>query len=403
MTAGAERELPLRAMQMLLCGDTQSLQAAQAIAASGQWGELVDLCATWKLLPALESRIAQLRCQVPADECAELGRRTALAFVQSTLCVRAGIAALSALDRAQIRCAGFKGLATLAYLYPGPRSRTLQDVDVLIHPCDVEAAMTALEDTGFQRFPDIPWSEYLAFVRASPGSAGNEAVSLRDAQGGAVDLHWRLGGLDVEALLAEICRVEMFGTPVPLIPPGRSMLLSVHHALRNDFVPRDIARDVCDFAQWQVLLGKLKEWDRLRADAERWGLSAAYAAMVEIVAEFQGARMGLASPPVSRMDSEMGRRIAGLYSYQLRDRSINTDLTYLLSPGSMWQVLSGLAGGWKDYVGAMRRLEAMNGEPSLHIGGRVWQLAKSVARVSPLRWRQIRALASAKGAMSAPR
>jgi hypothetical protein len=124
------------------------------------------------------------------------------------LCVRAGVVALCALEQAGIACAGFKGLAALACLYPGMRSRTLQDTDVLIHPSSVEASLKVLEAAGFKRFPEYPWDEYVAFLRNSSGTAGNEAVRLRDERGGAVDLHWHLGILDVETLLSQAVAVE---------------------------------------------------------------------------------------------------------------------------------------------------------------------------------------------------
>jgi hypothetical protein len=177
------------------------------------------------------------------------------------------------------------------------------------------------------------------------------------------------------------------------------MLLTVHHALRNDFVPADIARDVCDFAQWQALLGREPRWDRLAADVQEWGLATAMVALEEIVAELQDARPVWPSPPASNPEREKGRQIAALYFYQLRESSMNTDLTYLVSPGSVLQVVSGLAGGWKRYRAAMRRSEAMNGELSLPLHMRIWGLMKSAARLSPRRWRQVRTLARAKDEM----
>jgi hypothetical protein len=387
-------------MKLLIGADAQSRQAAETIAAIDEWHALVDLCARWKLLPALEARLAALGLAIPAEERAELSRQTVPAFVQSTLCVRAGATALAALQDARIPCAGFKGLATLAYLYSGPRSRTLQDVDVLTRPQDVEAALTVLEAAGFTRLPDVPWDEYVAFLRNSPGSAGNEAVSLRDAQGGAVDLHWRLGGLNIESLLAETRTMQVLGRTMPLIAPGHGMLLSVHHALRNDFVPADVARDVCDFAQWQLLIGREPRFDRLAADAQQWGLSTALLALEEIVAELQEIPPLRPSPTATHSDRKKGRQIAALYFYQLREASMNTDLTYLVSPGSALQVISGLAADWKGYRATMRRSEAMNGEPSLPLHTRIWNLAKSAVGLSPQRWRQVRTLARSKDGMS---
>jgi hypothetical protein len=395
--------LRLNAMRLLVCSDAPARRAAAEIASRGQFRALLELCGQWKLLAGLEARLKSLNVALPEAERAELAQRTQPAFVQTMLCLRAGAIALAALERSSIQCAGFKGLAALAFLYPGPRNRTLQDVDVLIRSRDVEAALRALEEAGFKRSPETPWAEYLAFVRNSPGTAGNEAVSLRDEKGGAVDLHWRLGGLDVETLLASAAPLDFLNRPLPMLSAGHSMLLSVHHALRNDFVPGDIARDVSDFAYWQALLTETGGWQTVGPDAERWGLSAACVALTRIVAELR--ETPAAEPPlrVSRSQDSAARQLSDFYFHQLSAGPINTDLTYLASPRPVVQVLRGLTSGWKSYRDLMRQSEESNGEASLPLRARLWNLVKASAAVRPGRWRQLRALARAKDKMAGPR
>ncbi len=390
-------------MQFLVCGDEESRHAADAITSRDEWTAFFDLCERWKLLAGLEARLSKLGVTLPGPAQSELARRTPPAFVQTMLCVRSGTIALATLDRAGIRCAGFKGLAALAYLYPGLRSRTLQDTDVLIRPRDVEAALKVLEENGFKRSPESPWAEYVAFLRNSPGTAGNEAVSLRDERGGAVDLHWHLGALDVETLLVGADSVTMLNRPVPLMRAGHCMLLSVHHALRNDFVPGDIARDVTDFAHWQELLQEKQQWQSLSADAAQWGLTAACAALAQIVAQLRGIQN--VEPPLrlSRSDSALAKQLADLYFRQLLGGAINTDLTYVTSTRPLVQIVTGLAGGWDSYRNQMRRSEESNGEVTMPVHARVWRLAKAMAGLSPSSWRQVRALARAKDKIVGPR
>jgi len=393
---GIEANLRLQAMQLLVCEDKESARAADDIASRGEWATLFDLCGRWKLLASLEARLPGLGVKLPDPERAELARRTQPAFVQTMLCARSGAMALSALDQAGIRCAGFKGLAAVAYLYPGLRSRTLQDTDVLIHPRDVEAALTVLDENGFKRSPESPWEEYVAFLRNSPGTAGNEAVSLRDERGGAVDLHWHLGTLDVETLLSGASPVTVLNRPLQLMRAGHCMLLSVHHALRNDFVPDDIARDVSDFVRWQELLRETDQWQTLSADAARWGLTAPCAALAMIVAKLRGIENAAEPLPLSRSDRAAARQIAELYFRQLLGGAINTDLAYVTSARPLVQIMAGLASGWKTYRDQMRRSEESNGEVSLPVHERVWRLGKAMASLSPGEWRQVRALARAK-------
>jgi hypothetical protein len=398
-----ETRLHQELMRLMVGSDRQSQNSAEQITSLGEWTVLFDLCAQWKLLAGLEARIAALGISLPDADHADLSRRTQPAFLQTMLCIRAGATALSALEQAGIPCAGFKGLAALAYLYTGFRSRTLQDTDALIRPRDVESALTVLEAAGFKRSPDSPWEEYVAFLRNSPGTAGNEAVSLRDERGGCVDLHWHLGSLEVETLLAGARPAQVLNRPLTLMSPAHCMLLSVHHALRNDFVPGDIARDVCDFAHWRPLLDKTGQWQAVSVDAERWGLSAACAALALIVAELRGEEDPEPPLPLSRADRAVARQLAAFYFHQLLAGPINTDLAYVASARPLRQVAAGLAGGWKTYREFMRRSEESNGEASLAVHERLWNLGKSVTALSRDEWRQVRALARAKDKMAGPR
>jgi len=404
MSQRSQGALRRNAMRFLVCAETQSRAALEEIDSAGQWGELVELSADWNVLSGLETRLAALTIEMPSMERSELGRLASRAFIQSTLCLRAGAKALSTLQQAGIHCAGFKGLATLAYLYAGPRSRTLQDVDVLVHPGDVVAALAALQQVGFSLSGGGDWEEHLKFVRQSPGAAGNEAVSLTDPEGGAVDLHWRLGCVNVETILAGVRSVPILGRSLPLIGPGHSMLLTAHHALRNDLVPDDVARDICDFAQWEALLNHSPGWDSIRIEAERWGLTQSCLALALIVTRIRDSQDhadSSAEPPfsASRADRNAAGRLSDLYFHQLIEGGLNTDVVYLTSYRPLFQIVSSAATGWGKYRDSMRRSEQVNGELSLPLPQRLWRAFMAALRLTPARWLQVRALARAKDGM----
>ena len=396
----ANGNLRLIAMQLIAGRQEVSLRAAREVEAAGQWNELTALALRWKILSSLETRTAALNVEIPEGIRKDISGYTSRTFVQSSLCIRSGITALSALERVGIPCLGFKGLATVGLLYGGPRNRMLQDVDVLVRPEDAERAVTVLESVGFKRSMEGSWQEYLAFVRASPGSAGNEAVSLTDAQGGAVDLHWRLGVVETEVLLANKRKIRIHNTEVPVTGAGHTMLLCVHHALRNDFVPDDIARDICDFSRWRAPLDETGEWPKIAADAGRWGLKEACQALDIVVNTLDGCPGRQTSLTGDAAELRGAKRLADLYFYQLDGQSLNTDLAYLTSLRPTQQILSGVSSGWKQYLVSMRRSEEINGELSLPLKTRLWRLMRSAVRLSPSQWRQVRALAKAKDRLS---
>jgi hypothetical protein len=351
------------------------------------------------VLPGLETLLTETAWEVPRPARADLARRAAAAFVQTTRSIRAGSAALLKLERHGIPCAAFKGLAALSYLYPSPRHRMLQDVDVLIRPADADASLKLLEEEGFRRGSQETWSDYLAFIRNSPGYAGNEAVSLTDAQGGVIDLHWRLGEVDVATLLADVRRRWVFHSEIPVVSPAHGMLLTIHHVLRNDFVPDDTARDITDFARWQELL-KTQEWDRFHEAAQRWGLLGAAVAMAKIAADLSD--LDRVSVPIqaSPADRRTADHLAALYFHQLQDGALNTDLAYLASHRPWLKILSGARAGWTRYRASMQEAERLNGEISQPLSSRLWSLTKAASRLSPSRWQMVRSLARAKNQLS---
>jgi hypothetical protein len=286
----------------------------------------------------------------------------------------------------------------MGVLYNGPGDRTFQDVDVLVAERDLEHSLRVLGNAGFMPAVSGSLQDYLAFVRRSPGFAGNEAVALADSVGGTIDLHWRLGRLETEPLLAEAEPVRIFGRPVPLVRPTHCITLAAHHALRNDFVPDEIVRDLIDFRNWLARMqdpaqalaaGDFAEQNRLL------GPALALARLVEGYTEHP-------SPTLAEKPAAEHLRVATdleeLYRIQLEEGCLNTDLVYLASGRSIGQILAGLSSGWGRYRAQMKALEQTNGRLPAPLGGRLRRFAADVWRLPLRRWRLVRTLAAAKSA-----
>lgn len=276
------------------------------------------------------------------------------------------------------------------------RVRMIRDVDVLIHSRDLHRSLEALEAAGFHRtIAEGSLEDYTAFVAHSPGAAGNHAISLSNRQDAAVDLHWKLGRFNPGELLESASIMPILGTPTRVARPAFGLLLSVHHALRNDLVPGEVARDVLDCAGWfRLLAGMPAELVLARTQVAELGLADALDAMAIIVRKLGGAA------PAELGTSLSGRQLADLYFRQLEDGPINTDLAYLGSSRAAFQILQGALSGWRRYQGMVRAFEARQGEVSLSIGERAMRLVRSAARLSPSHWRQVRALSRAKDGLS---
>ena len=92
-------------------------------------------------------------------------------------------AAYDSLSAAGVPFMVVKGPALVERLYRAPDLRSYVDLDLLVRPADLEAAVNALESAGF-RLLDANWPLLQA--------ARVLELRLLSATGGAVDLHWSL-------------------------------------------------------------------------------------------------------------------------------------------------------------------------------------------------------------------
>jgi hypothetical protein len=380
-------------MRLLAAPHTHAQAAASDIGARDEWPVVLTLCERWKVLPALAARLAAVGQLLPAAEADELRRTTAAQFIRTSLCLRAGSEAMQRLHAAGIPAAAFKGGAVIALLHANARDRMLQDVDILIRPDDLAPALTILEADGYRRNVGTgSLTDYIAFVKNSPGAAGNQAVSLCNRAGNHLDLHWKLGRFDTESLLATARPVRVLNVETTVVRPAFGLLLTVHHAVRNDLVPDEIARDILDSGGWfRLLATDPEELSYSLEHARLWGLDDAVHAVSMIVQHFGGD-----SPLQASATGSTAAALAELYLRQLDSEPINSDLPYLASPRAFGQILSGTLSGWRRYASLMREFEASNGEESLTLSERAKRLAIAAWQLSPAQWRQVRALARVK-------
>lgn len=384
---------------LLLGSPTRSKAAAVHTDATDSWAAVISTCEEWRVLPQLNRRLTEAGVPMPGDVRRAFRGLTAKAFLRTSRCLERGAAALAQLNRSGIRCAGFKGVAAVGLLHGGPGDRTLQDVDILIDERDLARSLVALSEIGFVPAISGSLQDYVAFVRNCPGFAGNQAVVLADGRGGSIDLHWRLGRLDTRKLLAEAETVKLLGHGVPVVRAAHCVTVAAHHAIRNDFVPDDIVRDLLDFREWLPLIERRGEARLAGAFAKENQLLGSALALAHLV-ESYGERPSPASLADEAEAGELHVKadLSELYRIQSLEGVINTDLFYLASAGSMRQLLAGVGSGWRRYRAHMKALEQTNGRPAIPLGPRLCRIAADAWRLPVRRWRLVRALAAAKSA-----
>lgn len=134
-----------------------------------------------------------------------------------------------------LRCLTFKGLALASQAHGNAAARGTGDLDLLVHPDDLEAAHRVLIAGGWKAAAGYPvpgpswaWRHY---VRTGHELSLASSTSL-------VDLHWHLSPArsafpDFDTLWARSVRVDVLGRQVPTLSPYDALTHSASHAAKD--------------------------------------------------------------------------------------------------------------------------------------------------------------------------
>lgn len=143
--------------------------------------------------------------------------------------------AILTLQERGIRCLAFKGLALAAQAYGDPAARGTGDLDLLVHPRDLEVSYACLVSAGWQPIggfptPDDGWA-WRHLLRT-----GNETTLISPSS--MIDLHWHLtparsASPDFDELWQRSVVVEVLGFDVPTLAPYDALAHSASHATKD--------------------------------------------------------------------------------------------------------------------------------------------------------------------------
>jgi hypothetical protein len=388
-------------LRILFASPEAARSAARAFSTPQDWQDGFETANRWNIVPQFAERIQTLGLQPPAEPWREFKKVLFAAYASSSARASKGAAALRHLESAGIPAVAFKGLASMARLYPRPANRTIADVDILVQPEHFKEAAAILAGLGFVFSDGHDLAHWERFVENAPGFSGNKAISLVDANGAEVDLHWSVGGLDPSAVLQRAETVTIFTIPVRVVSAGDAMMLTARHAIRDNLAVDTVCRDLFDIrlscsllvsrGRLAPVLEEIATTEHLVPLLALTGILDSLAGVNPDVKEAMRILGRLATPE----QVQSAHQLEALFFYQVRKGPLGKDLLYLAHSRPVRQILSGAARNWREYRRFMRSLEEKDGAevPLTH---RVWHLALAARNAGPARWRSLRTLARLK-------
>lgn len=256
-----------------------------------EWREVGRLAAHYQLAPLLFSTVnGQTDLSVPADALETL-RQSHRGTAAANLAVIHGLGVmLRALAARGISTIVLKGgyLATSAYGHIA--LRPMRDVDVMVRPADLRAAVECLISIGYA-------CDDVEAALASCNSAAH-VEPLKKPNGPAVELHWNIEGpdspfaVDLDGLWARAQAVRIAGADALTLGREDFLLHLCLHAARHltrDWDDCTVLKGVCDLARAIGHWGSDLNWEAVAERAVAWRARNAVFLMLHLARAWFGA------------------------------------------------------------------------------------------------------------------
>ena len=180
---------PEEELTLALCGRAAYREAeSESIVKLAERSDLrafTDVLTRQRLLPLVGSRLVELAPMTTSGEFAEsVSSATRQNQYLAILHEAVTLAMLRALAEAGISAIPLKGALLGEAIYGDPGLRFAMDIDLLVHPDDLNAAVDVMRSQGYGRSHDLPWEDGLPLLHhALPPERPNLPQ---------LELHWRI-------------------------------------------------------------------------------------------------------------------------------------------------------------------------------------------------------------------
>ena len=270
------------------------------------WQTFLRITGSHRLIPQVYSSLCDIADYVPAEVLERLRCRYEANVRQGLRLSRDLIRVLDHFECRGIQALAYKGPTLAAMLYGDFSQRQFVDIDLLVHPSDVQNSKTALIELGY-----MIANEFTPRQAESYAASGYEYVfDLSDARN-VLELKWRILprfytiDFDIAGFFDRSIIVEAGGRLIRTLCPEDLMLVLCVHAAKHSWSELSFLWDISQLIRSQPI-----KWDQVLEQARRLGIRRIVAVNLALVGNLLGAefpdglrnqlRMDPAEDPVMR-------------------------------------------------------------------------------------------------------
>jgi Uncharacterised nucleotidyltransferase len=232
------------------------------------WRSLLRLTEHHRLIPQVHAELCEVSELVPRATSERLRNRYEANVRHTLRLTRDLVRVLERFESRGIPVLAYKGPTLAAILHGDFTQRQYSDLDLLVHPSDVENSKSALFELGYKPGRSLTPRQEESYIRS-----GYEYVFDQPDARNVLELKWRILPhfysieFDVSGLFDRSILVEVSGHPMRTLCAEDLLLLLCVHAAKHAWSELSLLWDVSRHTRSQSI-----NWNRVREQASQLGI-----------------------------------------------------------------------------------------------------------------------------------
>jgi hypothetical protein len=248
----------------------------------GEWHALLTAAGHHSVQPLFALRLLASALPLPLEVAGELRRLQEETAHRNMRRMRDFSLTVTALQQRGIAVIALKGIPLLSSIYGSLSARAMVDLDLLVRPCDLQAAGHVMREVGYE-----PLSDYRVSEDDIPFYAHHLPSFLKPGFS-TVELHWHIASpratvsIDVNELWQRSTVTRLAGVETRVLAVEDLLLHLIIHATYSHRCD-ELLRACCDVTE--IIRRQVISWDAVVERARRWKAEAGTYLILRLISE----------------------------------------------------------------------------------------------------------------------